>query len=371
MAELLEGRGQVIHITAADAVNDPGLTVVPFEHFEDLLHLLAPRQHAVGQVGPVEVADEHRRRAQAELVDDVLAHALRGRGRIRMNGCVGKQGTQLVELAIFRAKIMSPVADAVGLINGEGADADLPQQRLEGGHDEAFGRDEQQANLAVAHFHFGAEALVAGLGAVNHGRGDAVGAQAVDLVFHQRNERRDDDGCFLAMHRGSLVAERLAATGGQDDERIAAIEDGTHGLLLQGAQRAEAPGAGDGLFQVVDHGESSSDVSACGVAGSLLPAEDGVLLVDELPPASGSPAAGGGVMISASLVRMVSISRSGTLPLYSRMFASVISTYHEQAATLGLRSPVFGCRFACHGRGTQSCGRGVGKVPVMATTRKG
>ena len=122
---------------------------------------------------------------------------------------------------------MAPVADAVGLVDGEGVDADLLQQR--GRSRSGTSRSGETNSRRTAPWRRSisvGEALAAGQGAVDLGGGDAAGPQAVHLVLHQGDERRDDDGGAAAEHGGGLVAERLAAAGGQDDERIAAVEDG-------------------------------------------------------------------------------------------------------------------------------------------------
>ncbi len=87
--------------------------------------------------------------------------------------------------------------------------------------------------------------------------GDAEGAERIDLIFHEGDERGDDDGGAFAelgeVECGGLVAERFSAAGGEDDERVAAIEHGLHGGLLQRAERGVAPG-------FLDEGEEGSEV---------------------------------------------------------------------------------------------------------------
>ena len=46
--------------------------------------------------------------------------------------------------------------------------------------------------------------------------------ERLDLVLHQRDERRDHEREVRAHERGQLVAERLARAGGHDDEHVAA-----------------------------------------------------------------------------------------------------------------------------------------------------
>ena len=69
---------------------------------------------------------------------------------------------------------------------------------------------------------------------------DAGGAQRADLVAHQRDQRRDDEGDAGAGQRRELVAERLAAAGRHDREDVAAGLDRGDDLLLAGAEVGEA-----------------------------------------------------------------------------------------------------------------------------------
>ena len=67
---------------------------------------------------------------------------------------------------------------------------------------------------------------------------------ARDLVAHQRDQRRDDEGHAAAQQRRELVAERLAAAGRHDREDVLPRHHGPHDLLLAGAEVGEAE---DGL----------------------------------------------------------------------------------------------------------------------------
>ena len=65
------------------------------------------------------------------------------------------------------------------------------------------------------------------------------GRKLVDLVLHQRDERREDERRRGSQHRRELVRERLARAGGHQRERVAAGERGAHDLLLPGAEVVE------------------------------------------------------------------------------------------------------------------------------------
>ena len=169
-AALLQRRRQVVHVAAAQAVDDAGLAVVAVEDFADLFQQVVARQHAVGQVGPVEVADQDDGVAQGELGDDVAADLFGGGGGVGMDGGVGEELAEAGQHAIFGAEIVAPVADAVGLVDGEGVDADLLQHAVEVGLHQPFGRDEQQADVALAQVDLGGEAVGCRRGSCRSGR---------------------------------------------------------------------------------------------------------------------------------------------------------------------------------------------------------
>src|SRR3546814_18763924 len=68
---------------------------------------------------------------------------------------------------------------------------------------------------------------------VEVGGGNARLAERVDLILHQRDQRRHHDAVALTHERGNLVAQRLAAAGRHQSQRIAAFAEAfDHGLLL-------------------------------------------------------------------------------------------------------------------------------------------
>src|SRR5262249_8714169 len=51
---------------------------------------------------------------------------------------------------------------------------------------------------------------------------------------------------------GGLVTKRFAAAGGQDDDRVAAVEDGAHGPFLKRPEGVVAPVAFDDALEAVE-----------------------------------------------------------------------------------------------------------------------
>ncbi len=56
------------------------------------------------------------------------------------------------------------------------------------------------------------------------GRRNAARLQGIDLVLHQRDQRRNNDRQSRANHRGQLEAERFSAAGGQKRKDVPAFQ---------------------------------------------------------------------------------------------------------------------------------------------------
>ena len=75
---------------------------------------------------------------------------------------------------------------------------------------------------------------------VEAGGGDAAGLQGIDLILHQGDERRDDQGQSVEEEGRQLVAEALAAAGGEDRQGRAPGEQGVDDPLLPGTKGGKA-----------------------------------------------------------------------------------------------------------------------------------
>ena len=113
---------------------------------------------------------------------------------------------------------MPPLAHAVRLVDDEEADVAL-ELLADAGRPEPLRRDVEHPRLAGER---AAERLgVLGAGALRVDQLGAV-AKALDLVLHERDERRDDERQRLGvLERRQLVAERLAGAGRHDDQDVA------------------------------------------------------------------------------------------------------------------------------------------------------
>ena len=129
-------------------VNDSAFAGPRADVGKNLLISAGLGRDAVGQVRAVETGDVARGRTQVELFDDVLAHALRGRGGERHHRHVGEYFAQRGDLPVFRPEVVSPLADAMRLVNCELADVPFLQIVEKAGQHQPLGRDVEQPELA-------------------------------------------------------------------------------------------------------------------------------------------------------------------------------------------------------------------------------
>ena len=86
---------------------------------------------------------------ELELLGDVLAHALGGGGRERHERDLREAVAELGNLAILGSEVVAPLADAVGLVDGEEVHAPALQVGEHPGKHQPLGRGVEQAELAV------------------------------------------------------------------------------------------------------------------------------------------------------------------------------------------------------------------------------
>ena len=184
-----ERRGQLVHLAAADAVDDAGLIPMPVDRGGHLREAVGARAHAVDEVRTVERADEDQRVPQPQLRDDVVAHGRRRRGRVGVDGERGIRVAQDAELTVLRPEVVAPLADAVRFVHRDEGRLRAPQALEEPVHDQALGGDVEQLHAAGVDGAHDGGTVGRGLTAVDHRRRDAGLAQAVHLVLHERDQR--------------------------------------------------------------------------------------------------------------------------------------------------------------------------------------
>ena len=168
-----------------------------------------------------------------------------------MTGAGRSAADVLAEHPVVGAKIVSPLRDAVRLVDSDERGLTLGEHFNETGNTQPLRREEEELQLAVEVF----AADFARGGAVHPGM-NAADAQAErgelgELVFHERDERADDEGGSSADDGGKLVAERLAGAGGHDEQHVASGDGGFADFLLVEAEGWESEDGGEDFGGVV------------------------------------------------------------------------------------------------------------------------
>ncbi len=88
---------------------------------------------------------------------------------------------------------------------------------------------------------------------VQRGGGDAQLAHGGDLVVHQGNQRRDDDGGAGPTKSGNLITNAFAAAGRHQHQRVAAGDNVADDGFLGTAKAGEAEDAAEDGEGVVVH----------------------------------------------------------------------------------------------------------------------
>ena len=214
---------------------------MPVDDRRHLAHQPPAALDPVDQVRPVETPHQHPWLPQAKLPNDVLLHPLCGSGCEGMHTKVRKPLPQHPQPSVVGAEVMPPVAHAVRFINREKGDVRFVQSTQHLFRAEAFRSDVQQLELPFVEVAGDLPLLLVGERAVDEGAGNPVRAERVDLILHERDQRRDHHRNSVETDRRRLIAERLAPTGRQHDERILAPQHTLHRRGLQRTKLAIAP----------------------------------------------------------------------------------------------------------------------------------
>ena len=203
------------------------------------------RRRQQRQVRPVEAGDDRVRLLDPEAGADVRDDGRRRRRRQRQHALGGELARPLGQLQVVGPEVVAPLGDAVRLVDREERDPRARELGEEALVVEALRRDVEELQRA------GAEpvedlALLGGVEARVEPCGvDPAPLQEVDLILHQRDQRRDDDRHPVEQQRGQLVAEALARSGREDGERGPPGEERLDDPLLSRAEGVEAEPRGE------------------------------------------------------------------------------------------------------------------------------
>ena len=208
-----------------DVFQDPGVALRFFLQADDLNIQGIPRQRTSGDKDLI-----------AELRLQIIHHAVVRRGRRCQHRNVGGQDAEhLLQPTVFQTEIVSPVGDAVRLIDHEQADPHSRKSRLHIVCKQGLGRDQDEvdlpANDSLKHFFPSVSGLtVQCLAAQAHPLG------RLDLILHEYKKGADDKrraGAAAAQKlRTREVDHALSPAGALNDERPPVQERRLDRLIL-------------------------------------------------------------------------------------------------------------------------------------------
>ena len=233
-------------------------------HQHRLLLALARRlDHVVAQVRAIEPDVDHRRVGirEAELREDVVLDLRRrGRGQ-REHRRLAERAHRFAEAEVRRAEVVTPLRDAVRLVDHEQRDADLRQVIAEPRFAEPLGRDVRDARAILREPRQRRLLVARRQRRVEPQHFDVELGELVVLILHQRDQRRHHERHAIELERGQLVAQRLARTGRHDRERVDAGEHVANRERLAGPELVEVEPAARELEHV--------RVDRLGIAGQV------------------------------------------------------------------------------------------------------
>ena len=192
----------------------------------------ARRTDGKPKIGPGETGDERFRLPQAKQFDDVAPDGCRGRGRQSDGRRTSHRAAKLPEPSVVGPKIVPPFADAMGFVHRQQPHSDATHRLDKTGAAKPLGHDVNQPVIARRHLFEPLGLLVGRKRAVDERRWQAERRELIDLIFHQRNQRGNDQSDPRLDDGRQLVAKAFASAGRHDAKTVVAGQDRFNHLAL-------------------------------------------------------------------------------------------------------------------------------------------
>ena len=215
------------------AIDDPAVHRTLSDKLRKLPHPLVLGNHAIGKVRPVETRDKNGGIAKLQMPDNILADTSRRGCRECGHRHIRQQCPQTLKLPVFRAEVVSPLRDAMRLVDRKGTHIPIAEIFLPVVEHEALGRGVEQAELPLvqpAQSGFAVRDLER---RIQKCRCDSSRFKLVHLILHQRDQRRNHHGQTFSQQRWKLEAKRFPPSGRQQRKCIAPGQRGLDDLALE------------------------------------------------------------------------------------------------------------------------------------------
>ena len=194
----------------------------------------------VGEVFPLETADFQVLFPEGKPLHDVFRHD-RGRGRRESDDRRVDPAADLPDFQVVRPEIIAPLRDTVGFVHHDEGNVHPSEPSLEEAGGEPFGGEVEELVVAVGGVVQGQLDILPVHAGVDRNGADPALGQVLDLVFHQGDERGDDERDSLFHQGGNLEADGFSAAGRKDGKHVPSREGILDDVLLHGPERFVAP----------------------------------------------------------------------------------------------------------------------------------
>ncbi|MCY1436014.1 hypothetical protein D9M71_521280 [compost metagenome] len=161
---------------------------------------------------------------------------------------------ELAQLQVFRTEVVAPLGHAVRLVDGEQADVQLLQETQHARLHQTLGRQVEQLDLATTQAIGDVPLGFRAQRGIQCGGRNAQLVEGGDLVFHQRDQRRNHHRQPLAQQRRDLEAQRLATAGGHQHQSIAAAGHALDDPRLIATEGVVTENVFEDALGLVEHG---------------------------------------------------------------------------------------------------------------------
>lgn len=186
-----------------------------------------------GQVRPVQSRTENGCFPQAEASFHIFFHqGGRRSGESGDYGFCGKRIDKGFYFPVTRTEIMAPLGNAVCFVNDDHGQGYFGQAVGEIGGFQFFRRHVKQLQTPPEQIAEPLDRFVKRHGGVYIGRGNPLLCKRFHLVFHERNQRRNNNRTVGKEEGGNLEADRLSRAGGHDSQHIPARQNGFDDIFL-------------------------------------------------------------------------------------------------------------------------------------------
>lgn len=203
---------------------------------EELLARVGLRHDPVLDVGPVEAGHEVPGVRHAQPLGDLPVRGVRGGRGEGDAGHVRPPLPQHGQGEVVGPEVVAPLGDAVRLVDGEDGDLAAREEVQAAVQAQPLRGQVEQVELAGEELRLDRPPLVEVLRGVHEPGPHAERPQRVDLVLHQRDQRGDDHTRTGPDQGRDLVAQRLAAAGRHEHDRVAAGDHMVDDRLLLAAE---------------------------------------------------------------------------------------------------------------------------------------